>query len=118
MGEVEIGAVVERLAAQGGLDDARFARQYSDDKRELAGWGPDRIRASLIERGVASEHVEAALEGEDQLAQIERATGLLTARSEPPTDDAERTSALAFLARRGFDSEVAYEAVRRHRRAA
>ena len=118
MGEAEIAAVVDRLIAEGGLDDARFAHRYAEDKRELAGWGPDRIRGSLLQRGVALEHVEAALEGEDQLAQIERATTLLTARGEPPTDDAERASAFAFLARRGFDSDVAYEAVRRHRRAA
>lgn len=118
MGQTEIGAVLAQLEEEGALDDARFARRYAEDKRALAGWGPDRIRRALAERGVAAEHVEAALAGEDRTALVERAIGLLSSRAAPPTDDAARSSALGFLARRGFPSEVAYEAVRRHGRAA
>jgi hypothetical protein len=44
--------------------------------------------------------------------QLERAVALLERRGAPPHDEASRGRALAFLARRGYASELAYEAVR------
>src|SRR5215218_5070893 len=63
-------AALDRLEAVGELDDARFARRYAEDKRELSGWGPDRIRTALQGRGVATEHIDAALASEDQDRQL------------------------------------------------
>ena len=45
-----------RLIEAGALDDERFARRYAEDKRELRGWGPERIREALAARGVAERH--------------------------------------------------------------
>ena len=105
-------SVLNRLAEIGELDDERFAHAYARDKRELRGWGPDRIRAALVERGVDRSTAEAA-SVEPHRDQAERAASMLADRGEPLDDDAARGRALAYLARRGFDSEVAYEAVRR-----
>jgi regulatory protein len=105
--------VLERLAEIGELDDRRFALAYAADKRELRGWGPDRIRAALAERGVDRALAEEAAESESPAQQAERAAALLAERDEHLADDASRGRALAYLARRGFGSEVAYEAVRR-----
>ncbi|HWK16233.1 MAG TPA: RecX family transcriptional regulator, partial [Solirubrobacteraceae bacterium] len=44
--------VVRLLGEQGQLDDVRFARLFAEDKRELEGWGAERIRRGLIGRGV------------------------------------------------------------------
>ena len=107
----EIEAALERLIEIGELDDERFARRYAEDKRELRGWGADRIRAELTARGLAEDLIEHALAdqpGED----LARALALLEARGEVPDDERSRGRALAFLARRGYDSELAYEAVR------
>ena len=41
--DAEIEEVIALLAEAGAIDDASFARRYADDKRLLAGWGPDRI---------------------------------------------------------------------------
>ena len=48
----EIEAALRRLFETEVLDDERFARRYAEDKRELSGWGPDRIREALLGRGV------------------------------------------------------------------
>src|SRR3954447_19724300 len=40
----EIEDAVDRLVASGAVDDERFATEFAADKRELRGWGPDRIR--------------------------------------------------------------------------
>ena len=56
-GSDEVEAVVVRLTEIGGLDDERFASRYAEDKRELGGWGAERIRAALLARGIAPELV-------------------------------------------------------------
>jgi regulatory protein len=85
---------------------------FSEDKRLLHGWGPGRIREALIEKGVAASIATAAAGSEsgDELAA--RAAELLDRRGDDLTQDAGRGRALAFLARRGYELEVAYAAVR------
>src|SRR5512144_1895549 len=106
----EIEEVIALLIEAGAVDDERFARRYAEDKRQLAGWGPDRITRALEGRGVPREHIEAALGGEDERAQLERATALLSDRG--MHCDSERERALGLLVRRGYPMELAYEAVR------
>jgi regulatory protein len=110
--EAEIEEVIALLGEAGAIDDASFARRYADDKRSLAGWGPDRIARALGGRGVPREHIEAALVGEDQSAQLERATALLIGRGVSCETERERERALGLLVRRGYPLELAYEAVR------
>lgn len=108
----EVDAAISELIELGALDDERFARLFAEDKRELAGWGPERIEAALRERGLDSHLIAAVCAVDDHAAQVERAAGLLTARNAPLGGEAERGRALGFLARRGYDYEVAYEAIR------
>jgi regulatory protein len=112
VGEAEIDEVIALLAEAGAIDDASFARRYAQDKRLLAGWGPDRIAKALEGRGVAQGHIEAALGGEDESAQLERATTLLVDRGMSCGSERERERALGLLVRRGYPLELAYEAVR------
>jgi regulatory protein len=111
--EAEVEEVIALLMEAGAIDDASFARRYAEDKRNLAGWGPDRITQALESRGVAREHVEAAVCGEDESTQLERAVGLLADRGLACDSERERERALGLLVRRGYSLELAYEAVRR-----
>jgi regulatory protein len=111
--EAEIEDVIALLVEAGAIDDAGFARRYAEDKRNLAGWGPDRISRALDGRGVAREHIEAALGGDDEDAQLERAIGLLGDRGLACQSERERERALGLLVRRGYPLELAYEAVRK-----
>jgi regulatory protein len=113
-----VAATIERLEAMGELDDARFARLFAEDKRELSDWGPERIREALLARGVSLEHVEAALDTDSYDRQLARARELLERKGGDLDSDVARGRALGFLTRRGYEYEVAYEAVREHRRAA
>ena len=110
--EDERAEVIDRLLADGLLDDERFARRYTEDKRELAGWGPERIREALLARGVTRDLVEAALEGEGETEQLRRAVAMLEDRGLRCDSDSERERALRLLVRRGYALELAYEAVR------
>jgi regulatory protein len=106
--------VIDHLVSTGILDDTRYARQYVEDKRTLKRWGSGRIRTALIDRGISSDDVaEALASGPEE--EIERAVELLAERGGTLADALERQKALGLLARRGYDSEVAYEAIRRVR---
>jgi regulatory protein len=108
----EIEAAIDRLIEDGAVDDERFAIRFAEDKRELRGWGPDRIREGLARRGLDRELIDAALEGDGHSTQLERAIELLERRGDPPVDERSRARALAFLARRGYEAVLAYDAVR------
>jgi regulatory protein len=108
----EIEEVIDRLISIGELDDERYAQRYAEDKRELRGWGPERIREALISRGVDRTLAERAAGSEDAETLAERAADLLARRNDELSDDSGRSRALAYLARRGYDYEVAYRAVR------
>jgi len=111
-GDREVREALTRLGEAGELDDERFARRYAEDKRDLSGWGAERIREALLARGIPSSTVEAVLATDTHDDQLERARELLARRGRPLGDNAERQRALDYLARRGYQYEIAYEAVR------
>jgi regulatory protein len=112
----DVAATVDRLVEIGELDDARFARRYAEDKRELAGWGAERIRESLIARGVEPEHIEAAMAADEEPDQVVRAAALLARRASAVDSDRARARALGYLTRKGYTYEVAHEAIRAYER--
>ena len=108
-----IGAALEELRRQGALDDERYARNFVHDRRELDGWGSERIRERLEAAGLGHEVIAAAL-GQDDESELDAAVALLDRRMPLPLpDDPARARALGLLLRRGYESELAYEAVRR-----
>jgi regulatory protein len=109
-----IAEAVEELTAAGFLDDARFARRFAEDKRELERWGTERIARELHRRGIAPDLIERVVADRSREAELSTALLLLRQRMPAPTDDRQRDRAWRLLVRRGYDPEVAYEAVRRH----
>jgi regulatory protein len=108
---------VDELTAAGVLDDARYARRFAEDKRELERWGTDRIARDLQRRGVADHLIDAALAGRGRESELATAVLVLEQRVPPPRDDRDRDRAWRLLVRRGYPPELAYEAVRLHERA-
>jgi regulatory protein len=112
--EREADAAIAELTDQGYLDDGRYARVFAQDKRELEQWGSERIRRALIERGIERELVDETLAGvvDEGATEHERALALLRRRfPEPPRDRRERDRALGVLLRKGYDPELAMEAL-------
>ena len=112
----EVEVAIERLVEAGALDDERFAVRFAEDKRELRGWGPQRIRGALAARGLESATIDAALEGDEHGGP---APARPRAARAPLGGSGRRGLArpgAAYLARRGYESELAYEAVRAHER--
>ena len=110
-----IDAVVGELCEQGYLDDARFARRFAEDRRRLDGWGAERIEQRLRALGVAGELVEAAVSTQGHEGELEAALALLRRRfPAPPATPRDCERALGMLVRKGYELELAHDAIRRH----
>jgi regulatory protein len=115
--EAEIVDAIETLSDQGYLDDARFARLFTEDKRTLEHWGSDRIERSLLARGVDRELIHAALAEPTPETELDRALSLLRRRfPAAPENRRERDRALGVLLRKGYDSDLALDALTAHAR--
>ena len=118
----EIERVMVELLELGYLDDARYARVFTEDKRNLEAWGNERIARSLRDRGIARDLIETVLaqdgrggggDGECAGSELERAIGLLDQRCPlGPAQPRDRERAFGVLARKGYESETAADAVR------
>jgi regulatory protein len=114
-------AAVAVLLEQGLIDDARFARLFAQDRRELELWGSERIRRRLLALGIEPELVDAALAEAEQPhgggGELDRALTLLRRRFPAPLRARrDRDRALGVLLRRGYTSEHAFAALAAHAR--
>ena len=113
-----IDAAVAELAEQGYLDDARFAQRFVEDRRALDDWGAERIERKLLAAGVSGDLVAAALAQRDDGGELSAALAVLRRRfGVPPETDRDRERALGFLVRKGYELEIAYDAIRAYGRA-
>lgn len=113
----EITQALVSLREQGYLDDARFARQFAEDKRLLEEWGPDRIERRLAALGVAPEIVGQVVGARGHEGELEAATALLQRRFPALGEDPrEQRRAVGVLVRKGYDGELAWDVVRAHAR--
>ena len=109
---------IERLTAQGLLDDAQFARQLARSKVASQGASRRRLQQEMFKRGVAREVADEAIAEvyEDEqvdegvlVEEVARKKVCSLAKLDP---EARRRRLYAFLARRGYEGEAIRRAMR------
>jgi regulatory protein len=114
--EVADEAIAE-LTRQGYLDDARYAQRFAEDRRTIDAWGAERIERRLLAVGVDPALIAVALGERDGAEELEAALAVLRRRfPRAPADDRDRDRALGVLVRKGYDLDLAYDAVRAYER--
>jgi regulatory protein len=99
---------LERMAAQGLLDDRRYAEHFAAT-RAARGRGPARLVSDLVRQGVERRAAEAAVrvaltaEGIDPGAAVRRVTERRAAQLGALPPAVKRRRLLAYLARRGYE---------------
>jgi regulatory protein len=114
-GPEEIATVLAELVEAGWVDDAGYARRFAEDRRNLDGWGAERIERRLRALGIEREHVDAAIGSRPSADESEAALALLRRRFPVPPDEArDRNRALGVLVRKGYELELALDVLRRY----
>ena len=108
-----VDEALEELSRQGYLDDARYARRFVEDRRTIDAWGAERIERRLLAVGVDPALIASALQHRGAGEELEAAVAVLRRRfPQAPSGDRDRERALGLLVRKGYDLELAYDAVR------
>ena len=107
-----IQRVIERLYAEGLLDDEAFARDWAQSRSHRH--GRIRLQRELTSRGVDRETAREAvsrLPDDEQLADAVRLTGRFLGRTRGDFDRKLYQRTLAMLARHGYDADIARRAL-------
>ena len=73
--------MLDSLVADRFVDDARYAAAFARERSSLTGWGPDKIRYSLLMKGISKADIAAALEEVDPEAAGVKMEKLISAKS-------------------------------------
>jgi regulatory protein len=113
------GGILEELREAGLVDDARFAREFTDSRVEFKHLGPHRLKFELRRFGVSPAIVERVLHESFPAGRQEALAWRIVRRKlgsrQPDEKDVRRINEL--LKRKGFDygvaSRIAYELLKR-----
>lgn len=105
--EAAVARTVERLLAQGYLNDAQLAADQAE-RLHKQGFGRERIRVKLSQKGLAPDTIDNALAAEALPGELEEARRFLASRFSPNALKQPQTYARAFrlLLRRGYAQAI------------
>jgi regulatory protein len=100
---------VDRAGREGYVNDLEFARLFAQQARDLKGWAPLRLKQALAQRGVATDHVEQAIEdtySDVELLDLALAQARKRAARLQGDVESRRRRLAGYLQRRGFPAAV------------
>lgn len=105
--ESEIKKVISVLKKEKLLDDSEFAKMWVRDRNLLKPSGSYLLKMELRKLRVANDHIEAALSGQDEEELAKKALEMKYRERQ-----IEYEKKAAFLARRGFPTNVIYRVLK------
>jgi regulatory protein len=112
--DAQIGTVVERLEGAGLLDDEAFARYWVENREHFRPRGLRALRYELRKKGIEDETIEQTLASLDSSESAYRSVEEKARQWRHLDQQTFCRKAIEYLARRGFEYEVAREAAERH----
>lgn len=97
------------------VNDERFAKSFVRGKINQSGWGLNKIRYHLRQKGIDNEIIEEALQGTDEEVYRQRLIDILNtkAKTVKAENDFEKKRKLAAYAiQRGFESSLVWEVLK------
>jgi len=119
LAEAEHPFILTTLAAEGLLDEERFARSYARGKFRLKNWGKVKIEQGLLRKGVAHEIIDLALgeiDEEEYTAKLDR---LIAKKSSMlgDHDSVKKQSAIArFALSQGYEPSLVWDLIHKIKR--
>jgi len=114
--EATADAAVDRLRAQGLLDDLAFGRFWRESREALSPRGEHLLRAELRQKGLARETVQEVLADFDETGSALKVVRALWPRLAGLSPDERRKRLWGQLARRGVTPDTIQEVIRQAER--
>ena len=97
------------------VNDERFAKAFVRGKINQSGWGLNKIRFHLIQKGIAKEIIDEALQEADEEMYRQRLLEVLKSKAKTvkAANDFEKKRKLAaFAMQRGFEASLVWEVLK------
>ena len=97
------------------VDDERFAKAFVRGKINQSGWGLNKIRFHLVQKGIAKDVIDEALEQTDEEVYRQRLIDILKTKSKTvkAANEYEKKRKLAAYAmQKGFEGSLVWEVLR------
>jgi len=117
--EAEDPFILTTLAAEGLLDEERFARSYAQGKFRLKNWGKVKIEQGLLRKGVAHNIIDSALGGIDEEEYTAKLDRLIFKKSSMRGDHdsvKKQASIARFALSQGYEPSLIWDLIHKHER--
>ena len=97
------------------VNDERFAKSFVRGKVNQSGWGVNKIRFHLIQKGINKEIIEEALGQTDEEVYRQRLTEILKTKAKTIKADSDfekKRKLAAYALQKGFESSLVWEIIK------
>ena len=95
--------IVDTLCKENFIDNRRYATFFAKDKSTLQGWGDNKIKYALQNKGIEIEFIKFAIEQIERDRSTEKLKKVIATKSASLKDDPKRREKLIrFLLSRGY----------------
>ena len=109
------GEILDYLLDNRFVNDERFARSFVRGKLNQSGWGVNKIRFHLMQKGIDKDTIDEALGQTDEEVYRQRLIDILKAKSKTvkaETDFERKRKLAAFAMQKGFEGLLVWEVVK------
>ena len=97
------------------VNDARFARSFVRGKVNQSGWGMNKIRFHLMQKGIDKDMIDEALGQTDEEVYKQKLIDILKAKAKTmkaETDFERKRKLAAFAMQKGFEGSMVWEVLK------
>ncbi len=97
------------------VNDERFAKAFVKGKVNQSGWGFNKIRFHLVQKGIGKEIIDEALQEMDDEAYRQRLVGLLQAKAKTLKAENEfekKRKLAAYALQKGFETSLVWDVLK------
>ena len=97
------------------VNDERFAKSFVRGKINQSGWGLNKIRFHLMQKGIAKELIDEALQQTDEEVYRQRLVDILKAKAKAikaENDFEKKRKLAAYAMQKGFEAALVWEVLK------
>ena len=107
--------ILEYLLDNRFVNDERFAKSFVRGKINQSGWGVNKIRFHLVQKGIAKDLIDAALAQTDDEVYRQRLVDILMTKSKTvkaATDFEKKRKLAAYAMQKGFEGNLVWDVLK------